>query len=71
VEEIAAKARANPELQVRVIDDKTYYFVPKEGKAPTSPTGWSNSQKGMIIIEYRGKFSTFMNGNFGTFRKFS
>lgn len=49
----------------RVVGDKNIYFVPKDA----SPPPFQKSQKGIIIIKYNGKYSTFYNGSYSDYTK--
>jgi len=62
-------AQSNPQ-QVKVDGDKQIFFVPKDNAAPRPDGTFANSQKGLIIIKFQGKYSTFMNGDFKKFTKF-
>jgi hypothetical protein len=61
-----AAANSNAAQQVRIQGDKALYFVPKDNVAP-GPSGFSNNQKGLIIIRFNGRYATFMNGTFKQF----
>lgn len=58
-----AKAAANGTQ--RTVGNKVISFVAKDGKLPP----FSNSQKGIVIIKFDGKYSTFFNSSYKDFLK--
>ncbi|MDI6104798.1 DUF6531 domain-containing protein [Actinoplanes sp. NEAU-A12] len=56
-----------PPEGVRVLGEKTAYFVAKDGSSPP----WSAGQKGISVLKYKGRISTFQNGDFKKFTKLS
>jgi hypothetical protein len=61
----AAKMSAEGAETVATVGNKTISFVPKGGAVPP----FSQSQKGIIIIQQDGKYSTFFNGDWKKFNK--
>jgi hypothetical protein len=49
------------------VGDKTIYFIPKSGATPNASGGYSNSQKGLIVIKWGGKYASFMNSKYKDF----
>lgn len=65
LDDLTAAAKANPQQAVDLGGSKFKYFYPKGGAAPP----FSNSAKGIVIIEFGGKYSSFFNTSFGGFVK--
>lgn len=51
--------------EVKKVGDKSIHFIPKGGATPP----FSKGQKGIIVITYQGKYSTFFNSDYRGFGK--
>jgi hypothetical protein len=65
LDELKAAAKANPDQAIDLGGGKFKYFYPRGGAAPPLSKG----AKGIIIIEWGGKYASFMNSDFAGFGK--
>jgi hypothetical protein len=65
LDDLTAAAKANPQQAVDLGGGKFKYFYPKGGGVPP----FSKSAKGIIIIMFGGKYSSFFNSSYGGFIK--
>jgi hypothetical protein len=65
LDDLTGAAKANPQQAVDLGAGKFKYFYPKGGAVPP----FSKSAKGIIIIMFGGKYSSFFNSSYGGFIK--